>query len=320
MPYVRASGPFYSRKGIPSKKMQTIVEFCKFKEDNKEIIFLLDTEHKKRFVIFTKRGIYNNTTHTMKLFLFVPYRVLIAPLASGQDDSPNMFRSRHYPIDIGGACVNGPFSGLSRSDFRKFLYGLRRALQNGIEVEERLVFWPRVEPATCTAIVPHEGSIDASNEEMVLSEDTFYRVLMELAPVSMLEVGSSISQKKQKNARKFFAMPAEETIYAMLDVTVFSSGKKGFAIASKGIYCRNPTWCNLPGSYFLPWAALAPPLPRGFGKILSTSELCLGNRKGLYCLYDTTAEGMKVVLLALHTVLFRSTILLNLLKKEKAKA
>jgi len=70
--------------------------------------------------------------------------------------------------------------------------------------------------------------------------------------------------------------------------------------------------------YFLPWNALAPPLPLGFGRILSTSELCLGNRRGIYCLYDSTAEGVKVVLLALHAVLFRASLLMHLRRTKNA--
>ena len=73
MPFVRAYGPLYYRKSIPEKKMQTITQLCKF-DKKKEIIFLLDTESKKRFLIFTKHGMYNNTTHRLKLFLFMSYK------------------------------------------------------------------------------------------------------------------------------------------------------------------------------------------------------------------------------------------------------
>ena len=136
---------------------------------------------------------------------------------------------------------------------------------NSIAQEERAIFNPVVPPPPVLDVVPVAGvsAQDQGNlpppqqlttlnnsilSEVILSEDTFYRVLTELAPVSLLEVGSGISEKKQKNARKFFGVPPEEPIYAMLDVTVFASGKKGFAIGAKGIYCRNPSWCtSLPG-------------------------------------------------------------------------
>ena len=73
MSFIRAYGPLYYRKAIPEKKLQTITQTCKF-DKKQEIIFLLDTESKKQFLIFTKHGMYNNTTHRLKLFLFMSYK------------------------------------------------------------------------------------------------------------------------------------------------------------------------------------------------------------------------------------------------------
>jgi Flp pilus assembly protein TadD len=55
--------------------------------------------------------------------------------------------------------------------------------------------------------------------------------------------GSKINDKKTGNVRKFYGIPTNDDILALIDGTVFGSAKKGLALTSSGLY-----WVNYTGS------------------------------------------------------------------------
>ncbi len=65
--------------------------------------------------------------------------------------------------------------------------------------------------------------------------------------------GESIPDKKLANARKHFQIPVQEPVAAVLDTTVFRSGKNGLAIAETGLYSRDAN----SGRRYLPWSELS---------------------------------------------------------------
>ena len=68
------------------------------------------------------------------------------------------------------------------------------------------------------------------------------------------DVGDSIKPKKLANARARLPIPPAETVFALVDFTVFGSNKDGLAVGKHGVYWKCP-WPHGPGS--LTWAQLA---------------------------------------------------------------
>ena len=64
---------------------------------------------------------------------------------------------------------------------------------------------------------------------------------------------SSISVKHEQSARACFGVPPSETIYAVIDNTIFKSAENGVAFAESGIYWKNDWTCKTRDTY-LPWS------------------------------------------------------------------
>lgn len=72
-------------------------------------------------------------------------------------------------------------------------------------------------------------------------------------------VAEAIPSSKLINARLSFPVPQNKQIVALLDTTVFGSGKLGLAISETGLRWRNGlnTWAKGPKQVFLPWNKFA---------------------------------------------------------------
>jgi len=65
-------------------------------------------------------------------------------------------------------------------------------------------------------------------------------------------VMANISPDKLHNAIKHYPVPADETVLALLDATVFGSAKNGMAFGHRGIYWKND-WTTETAKNFLTW-------------------------------------------------------------------
>ncbi|HEX8832095.1 MAG TPA: hypothetical protein VF705_13055, partial [Longimicrobium sp.] len=69
-------------------------------------------------------------------------------------------------------------------------------------------------------------------------------------------VGGEIPEKKLRNAREHFPIPATEQVIALYDDTVFGSNKDGLAVCTTGIYWKND-WTIKTARTYLSWPQMA---------------------------------------------------------------
>ena len=109
-------------------------------------------------------------------------------------------------------------------------------------------------PATREREIQKTGDPEKTGEEIVeTGSDEF---IVELKRILQFRRGKdgfylkgSISQKKLKNALNKCDVPSDETILALIDLTVFGSAKNCLVFGEKGIYFHNDATGKTPGAF-----------------------------------------------------------------------
>ena len=96
---------------------------------------------------------------------------------------------------------------------------------------------------------------------------------------------AAIPRNKLNNAMESYPIPRDETIYGLVDATVFGSAKNGMVFASTGIYWRND-WTTPSPKHYLSWDDL---------KLMSKNILQKGNKLFLPfgCIFDMAGSSVK---------------------------
>lgn len=114
--------------------------------------------------------------------------------------------------------------------------------------------WPQWEPTcpACGAPLPLPAFRQRHREKELRAI-----VFRYLPHIKGLRPWEALDTRKQAAARKAFRLPVEVTPWALYDITLFNSAKRGFILAPTGVYWSH-AWPDYPsGTGFLSWKQAA---------------------------------------------------------------
>lgn len=150
-------------------------------------------------------------------------------------------RTAGHLLQIGRGALNTAGLGMKRADLAACLRALQQmAIAAGAPL--------------ATAFTPDGGPFPASGEAFDDADEL--RALLETLGGDWLFAAPNVPPRKERGAREDMGIPADESVLALADATVFGSGRDGLVVGTRGIYWRNAIVGGSDNGR-MPWEALA---------------------------------------------------------------